>query len=61
MGDGDWFYPDMLAAVDSLEPRSLVTIPGVNHLEFFQRSDLLVAPQLVSFFAKVTETSESVT
>ena len=43
MGDNDWFYPDMTAALDRLEPGALVTYPGLNHLEFFQRSDLVVA------------------
>ena len=48
MGDADWFLPDMLRAADKLEAGALVTIAGVNHLEFFQRSDLLV-PHLTSF------------
>ena len=51
MGEGDWFYPDMHPAVDRLQPGALVTIPGVNHLEFFQRSDLLL-PHLSSFLAQ---------
>jgi pimeloyl-ACP methyl ester carboxylesterase len=48
MGDNDWFYPDMSAALDRLEPGSLVTYPGLNHLECNQRSDLL-APDLCAF------------
>jgi len=51
MGLGDWAYPDMLAALDRLQPGSLVTIPGVNHLESFQRSELLV-PHLISFLTE---------
>jgi pimeloyl-ACP methyl ester carboxylesterase len=49
MGDNDWFYPEMSAALDRLEPGSLVTYPDLNHLEFFQRSDLVV-PDLHAFF-----------
>jgi pimeloyl-ACP methyl ester carboxylesterase len=53
MGENDWFYPDMTAALERLEPGSLVTYPGMNHLEYFQRSDLVVA-DLHAFFAPRT-------
>ncbi len=43
LGENDWFYRDMTAALDRLEPGSLVTYPALNHLESFQRSDLVVA------------------
>jgi pimeloyl-ACP methyl ester carboxylesterase len=43
LGENDWFYADVTAALDRLEPGSLVTYPGLNHLESFQRSDLVVA------------------
>jgi pimeloyl-ACP methyl ester carboxylesterase len=49
MGDNDWFYPDMSAALDRLTPGSLVTYAGLNHLECNQRADLL-APDLRAFF-----------
>jgi pimeloyl-ACP methyl ester carboxylesterase len=49
MGENDWSYPDMGAALDRLEPGSLVTYEGLNHLECFQRSDLVVA-DLRAFF-----------
>jgi hypothetical protein len=49
MGENDLFYPDMRAALDRLEPGSLVTYAGLNHLEYFQRSDLVVA-DLRAFF-----------
>ena len=42
----------MWSGIDRLAPRSLVTIPGVNHLEFFQRSYLLL-PHLESFLDEV--------
>jgi pimeloyl-ACP methyl ester carboxylesterase len=42
MGELDWFYPDMIAALDQLAPGALVVYPGVNHLESFQRSDLIL-------------------
>jgi pimeloyl-ACP methyl ester carboxylesterase len=48
MGDNDWFYSDMTAALDRLDPGSLVTYGGLNHLECNQRSDLL-APDLCAF------------
>ena len=50
MGEQDWFYSDMIAALDRLEPGSLVAYPGVNHLESFQRSDLILN-DLRSFLA----------
>jgi pimeloyl-ACP methyl ester carboxylesterase len=50
LGENDWFYPDMTAALDRLKPGSLVTYPALNHLESFQRSDLVVA-DLHAFFA----------
>jgi len=59
MGDGDWCYPDMLAALDRLQPGSLVTIAGVNHLEFVQRSEL-VLPHLISFLAEAADHSATV-
>jgi len=50
LGENDWFYPDMIAALDRLEPGSLVTYPALNHLESFRRADLVVA-DVRAFFA----------
>jgi pimeloyl-ACP methyl ester carboxylesterase len=49
MGEDDVFYADIRAALDRLEPGSLVAYAGLNHIECFQRSDLLVA-DLRAFF-----------
>jgi pimeloyl-ACP methyl ester carboxylesterase len=43
MGENDLFWRERSAALDRLEPGSLVTYPGLNHLENYQRSDLVVA------------------
>ena len=50
VGENDWFYADMIAALDRLEPGSLVTYPNLNHLESFRRADLVVA-DVRAFFA----------
>ena len=42
MGENDWNYPDMCAALDRLDPGALVSYSGLNHLECFQRSDLVL-------------------
>jgi pimeloyl-ACP methyl ester carboxylesterase len=49
LGENDVFWRERSTALDRLEPGSLVTYPGLNHLEYFQRSDLVVA-DLRAFF-----------
>lgn len=49
LGENDVFWWNRRTALDRLEPGSLVTYPGLNHLEYFQRSDLVVA-DLRAFF-----------
>jgi pimeloyl-ACP methyl ester carboxylesterase len=50
MGDQDWSYPAMAKYAERLEPGVLVTLPGLNHLEAFLRSELVV-PVLARFLA----------
>jgi pimeloyl-ACP methyl ester carboxylesterase len=57
MGENDLFWRERSAALDRLEPGSLVTYPGLNHLESFQRSDLVVA-DLRTFFDQRTVSGE---
>jgi hypothetical protein len=47
------FWRERSTALDRLEPGSLVTFPDLNHLEYFQRSDLVVA-DLRAFFETET-------
>jgi pimeloyl-ACP methyl ester carboxylesterase len=49
MGENDLFWRERSAALDRLEPGSLVTYAGLNHLGYLQRSDLVVA-DLRAFF-----------
>jgi pimeloyl-ACP methyl ester carboxylesterase len=51
MGDQDWSYPAMAKFADRLEPGVLVTLPGLNHLEAFLHSDLVV-PVLTRFLTE---------
>jgi pimeloyl-ACP methyl ester carboxylesterase len=58
MGEKDWNYPDMCAALDRLAPGSLVSYPGLNHLECFQRCDLVV-PDLRAFLDNVAVSGQT--
>jgi hypothetical protein len=50
LGENDVFCARLVsAASDRLEPGSLVMYAGLNHLQYFQRSDLVV-PDLRAFF-----------
>jgi hypothetical protein len=50
VGENDLLWIRALsAAAEQLKPGSLVMYPGLNHLECFQRSDLLAA-DLCAFF-----------
>ena len=58
MGDQDWMYPAASSRRSELEDGAFVTLPGLNHLEAFQRSDM-VLPVLHRFLAEVAHTASS--
>ena len=52
MGENDEMYPTLKEYSKQLPEGSLVTLPGLNHLQGFQRSDLVI-PIITKFLATV--------
>ena len=58
MGDQDWMYPAASSRRAELDDGAFVALPDLNHLEAFQRSDL-VLPVLHRFLTEVDRTAGS--